>query len=168
MTWSQSCFYIVCLRHFHTKHNLRAILHFQFSQKSIENFRWRFFAFLYKNKFLFLFVFCTRKRHSIMIEDYVEKDDVIIEINFHSLLTRRNHVTQFDLTWLDSIWRYSIWFNATSFTLFLEQFETERICFWLMILLNRRLLFVSWICKLNRLIRQSFFLWWSEFECQCV
>jgi hypothetical protein len=57
-----------------------------------------FAFFCRKKKCSFIFVSCTRKRHSTLIEDYIERRDVIVEISFHSLLIRRAYVTWFDLT----------------------------------------------------------------------
>jgi hypothetical protein len=37
-----------------------------------------FWKFFYKQKFFFLFISCTRKRHSTVIEDYIKRNDVIL------------------------------------------------------------------------------------------
>jgi hypothetical protein len=46
-----------------------------------------FWSFSYKRKFSFLLIFCTRNRHSTVIEDYIRRDDVIWcelnRFNFH-------------------------------------------------------------------------------------
>jgi hypothetical protein len=36
-----------------------------------------FWKFFYKRKFSFLFIFCTRNRHSTVIESYIRRNDVI-------------------------------------------------------------------------------------------
>jgi hypothetical protein len=67
-----------CLRHSHTKHELRTIFHHLNSFKSDRNVSdCTFWKFSYKRKISFLFISCTRNRHSTMIENYIRRDDVI-------------------------------------------------------------------------------------------
>ncbi len=153
MTWSQSCFDIVWLRHSHTEHDLRTIFHSQLSQKSIKNLRWRFLLLLIKKQIFIL----TRFLHAKTI---FNSDRRLYKKRWCDCW---NKFSQLIDSWRS---RDSIWLDATSLILFLERFETERICFWLTMLWNHRLSSVLWICKLNRLIRRSFFFWWSEFECR--
>jgi hypothetical protein len=55
----------------------RFFLHFNFL-KSDRNFQIALFENFFTNEnFSFLFISCTRNRHSTMIEDYIERDDVI-------------------------------------------------------------------------------------------
>ncbi len=70
-----------------------------------------------------------------------KKNDVIVEINFHTLSRSRD----------------SIRFDVASLILFLKRFEIERIWFWSMILSNRRLSSDLWIYTLNRSICRSLF-----------
>jgi hypothetical protein len=51
---------------------------------------------------------------------------------------------------------------------FLKRRETEQICLWLMILLDRQLSFDRWARKFSRWNLRSLFLWWSEFEYRCA
>jgi hypothetical protein len=67
-----------CLRHSHTEHELRAIFHHLNFFKSDRNVSdCTFWKISYKRKISFLFIFCTRNRHSTVIESYIERDDVI-------------------------------------------------------------------------------------------
>jgi hypothetical protein len=78
--------------------------------------------FLYKKKFSFIRVSCTRKQHLTVIEGYIERDNVIVEddviikveINSHSLSSRSRDAIRLDST------RYV-------FIQFLERLET---CWW--------------------------------------
>jgi hypothetical protein len=67
-----------CLWHFHTKHELRTIFHhlnfFKSDRKSQIAFFWKI---SYKRKFSFLLIFCTRNRHSTVIENYIKWCDQI-------------------------------------------------------------------------------------------
>ncbi len=67
------------LRHSHTEHELRTIFSsFQFLQKRSKLSDCSFWEFSYKRKFFFfLLISCTRNLHSTMIEDYIERNDVI-------------------------------------------------------------------------------------------
>jgi hypothetical protein len=49
----------------------------QFSQKRSKVSDCTFWKFSYKRKFSFLFISCTRNRHSTVIESYIRRDDVI-------------------------------------------------------------------------------------------
>jgi hypothetical protein len=67
-----------CLRHSHTEHELRTIFHYLNFLKSDRNVSdCTFWKFSYKRKISFLFISCTRNRHSTVIESYIERDDVI-------------------------------------------------------------------------------------------
>jgi hypothetical protein len=67
-----------CLRHSHTEHELRTIFHHLNFLKSDRNSQIALFEnFLTNENFSFLLIFCTRKRHSTVIEDYIRRDDVI-------------------------------------------------------------------------------------------
>ncbi len=67
-----------CLRHFHTEHKLRTIFHHFNSFKSDRNSQIALFEiFLTNESFSFLFISCTRNRHSTMIEDYIERNNMI-------------------------------------------------------------------------------------------
>jgi hypothetical protein len=50
---------------------------FQLFQKRSKISDCTFWKNFYKRKFSFLFIFCTRNRHSTMIENYIKKNDVI-------------------------------------------------------------------------------------------
>jgi hypothetical protein len=80
-----------CLRHSHTEHELRTIFHhFNFLKNNQNVSDYTFWKFSYKRKFSFLFVFCTRKRHLTVIEDYIKRNDVIR--------------CEFDLIFFEKIW----------------------------------------------------------------
>jgi hypothetical protein len=49
----------------------------QFFQKRSKISDYIFWNFSYKRKNFFLFISCTRNRHSIVIENYIKRDDVI-------------------------------------------------------------------------------------------
>ncbi len=67
-----------CLRHSHTERELRTIFSSsQLSQKRSKISNCIFWNFSYKRKISFLFILCTRKRHSSVIENYIRRDDVI-------------------------------------------------------------------------------------------
>jgi hypothetical protein len=84
-----------------------------FLKKQSKKLKWRFLLFfIKKNKFSFLFVSCTRKQYLTVIEDYIKKNDVIVEINSHNLLTRDDHVI--DLIWCDK--SYSIFTTTRNWT----------------------------------------------------
>jgi hypothetical protein len=50
---------------------------FQLFQKRSKISDCTFWNFFYKRKFSFLFISCTRNRHSTMIENYIRRNDVI-------------------------------------------------------------------------------------------
>jgi hypothetical protein len=106
-----------CLRHSHTKHELRTIFHhLNFLKSDRKSQICIFWKFSYKRKFSFLLISCTRNRHSTVIENYIRRDDVIKcefdltfteklihyltlindcredVINFHKLMSRRRFV----------------------------------------------------------------------------
>jgi hypothetical protein len=68
-----------CLRHSHTEHELRTIFfHHLNSLKNDRNSQIAVFEnFFINGSFSFLLIFCTRNRHLTVIEDYIERDDVI-------------------------------------------------------------------------------------------
>jgi hypothetical protein len=67
-----------CLQHSHIEHELRTIFHHFNFLKSDRNFQIALFEIFFTNEsFFFLFISCTRNRHSTVIEDYIKRNDVI-------------------------------------------------------------------------------------------
>jgi hypothetical protein len=142
---------------------------FQLFQKRSKVSDCIFWKFSYKRKFSFLFIFCTRNRHSTMIENYIRKNDVIrcefdltlIEktdslFDSHKWLSRScDRLSQIVIARtlidfhrllsrdIDNLHRLLTRkrFVETIVIRFLKRRETEQICLWLMILSNRQLSF---------------------------
>jgi hypothetical protein len=164
-----------CLRHSHTEHELRAIFHHLNSLKSDWNVSdCIFWKFSYKRKFSFLLIFCTRNRHSTVIESYIKRNDVIryeLDLTFIEKLIHYLRFTNDcrEKRWLNSLRLLSRKrFIERIFIKSLERREIERICLWLMMLSIHSLSFDLWTRKLNWCTLRSFSLWWSEFECRCA
>jgi hypothetical protein len=164
-----------CLRHSHTEHELRTIFHhlnFFKSDRKISDCT--FWKILYKRKFSFLLISCTRNRHSTVIENYIRRNDVIkceldlafIEKLIQYLISQmtvdfcrekeKKNVDKFSqivatrrLIDFHRLLSRDVFVKRVAIR-FLKRREIERICLWLMILSNRQLSFDRWERQLSR------------------
>ncbi len=74
---SQFCFCIAACNTFTQNMNCERFFIISTFSKAIENLSLYFLKNFLQTKFFFLFISCTRNRHSRVIESYIERDNVI-------------------------------------------------------------------------------------------